>query len=343
MWLVSFQYFCSNYTFFFCLSWMFPYLEETYQLGSIKTGLYGSIPLLCGAVGNWVSGAMVDMIYRLGHWNLSRRLPAIFGFVLVLAGLCGIVWATNVTLAIVCLSIAIFGADMTLSPSWSLCIDIGRRNAGAVSGTMNMAGNIGAFITPLAFAYLQRLDGNKRHLLLPGGRAEHSRDFGLADDPPPAPLGGMVMPNLRGVCVGAGYFAKFQYEAWNRIPEVSITAMCNRDPTRGQAIQAEYGVPKRYSDYREMLVAEKPDFVDIITPPETHQEMCRIAAELGIHVICQKPLAPTYHRGGADCGRLAPRLEFGSWSMRTSDFSRGTARSSKLLTGGAIGTQAPFA
>ncbi len=102
------------------------------------------------------------------------------------------------------------------------------------------------------------------------------------------------MADLRGVCVGAGYFSKFQYEAWNRIPEVTITAMCNRDPARGRAIQDEYSIAKRYTDYREMLEAEKPDFVDIITPPDAHQEMSRVAGELGIHVICQKPLAPTY-------------------------------------------------
>jgi ACS family glucarate transporter-like MFS transporter len=56
--------------------------------------------------------------------------------------------------AVAFLSLAIFGADMTLSPSWSFCVDIGKKNAGAVSGTMNMAGNIGAFITALAFPYL---------------------------------------------------------------------------------------------------------------------------------------------------------------------------------------------
>jgi ACS family glucarate transporter-like MFS transporter len=43
---------------------------------------------------------------------------------------------------------------MTLSPSWTFCIDIGGENAGAVSGTMNMAGNLGSAITALAFAYL---------------------------------------------------------------------------------------------------------------------------------------------------------------------------------------------
>ena len=41
------------------------------------------------------------------------------------------------------------------------------------------------------------------------------------------------MSQLKGVCIGAGYFSKFQYEAWNRIPEVSIAAMCNRNASRG--------------------------------------------------------------------------------------------------------------
>jgi len=52
------------------------------------------------------------------------------------------------------LSLAIFGADMTLAPSWSFCIDIGGRHAGAVSGTMNMAGNLGSAVVGLVFPIL---------------------------------------------------------------------------------------------------------------------------------------------------------------------------------------------
>jgi ACS family glucarate transporter-like MFS transporter len=48
---------------------------------------------------------------------------------------------------------------MTLSPSWSFCVDIGRHNSGAVSGTMNMAGNIGSFVTSQAFPYLRAWTG----------------------------------------------------------------------------------------------------------------------------------------------------------------------------------------
>lgn len=98
---------------------------------------------------------------------------------------------------------------------------------------------------------------------------------------------------LRGVCIGAGYFSHFQYEAWGRITEVDITAFCNRDVERGREIQVRFGISTRYSDYREMLDQERPDFVDIITPPETHSEICAEASRRGIHIICQKPLAPT--------------------------------------------------
>lgn len=101
------------------------------------------------------------------------------------------------------------------------------------------------------------------------------------------------MPKLKGVAIGAGYFSKFQYEAWTRIPEVEITALCNSNLGRAQGIMDAYGVKNHYTDYKEMILHEKPDFVDIITPPETHFEMCKFAADNGVHIICQKPLAPT--------------------------------------------------
>jgi len=98
---------------------------------------------------------------------------------------------------------------------------------------------------------------------------------------------------LKGVAIGAGYFAPFQYEAWTRIPEVRLTALYNRTEARARDIMNRFGVPRYYADWREMIDRERPDFVDIITPPETHEEMCAYAAERGVHIICQKPLAPT--------------------------------------------------
>ncbi len=101
------------------------------------------------------------------------------------------------------------------------------------------------------------------------------------------------MRKYKIVGIGAGYFAGFQYRAWNRIPEVEVTAMCNRTKEKAVDIMEECGISNHYTDWREMLEKEQPDIVDIITPPETHLEMCREAADRGIHIVCQKPLAPT--------------------------------------------------
>ena len=94
--------------------------------------------------------------------------------------------------------------------------------------------------------------------------------------------------------LGAGYFSRFQYEAWSRIPEVEITAIYNRTESKAREMMANFGVPRYYADWREMIDTERPHFVDIITPPETHEEMCAYAAARGVHIICQKPLAPTF-------------------------------------------------
>ncbi|SOE23082.1 MFS transporter, ACS family, glucarate transporter [Spirosomataceae bacterium TFI 002] len=148
------QYFSSNYINFFCLSWLFPYVKERYGLSMMDAGFHTMFPLLAGAFGNYFSGYLVDKIYNKGNWKLSRRVPAIIGFSLVIVGLMISLQMESVQGAVIFLSLAVFGADMTLSPSWSYCVDIGKENAGAVSGTMNMAGNIGSFLTALAFPYL---------------------------------------------------------------------------------------------------------------------------------------------------------------------------------------------
>jgi ACS family glucarate transporter-like MFS transporter len=160
VWLAMTQYICSNFTFYFTLTWMFPYIAERFSLPPIKTGLYAMLPLLGGALGNWLSGIIVDAVYKGGKHDLSRRLPAIIGFIMAASGMIMVTRVDSVAVAVIFMTIAVMGADMTLPPSWSFCVDIGKDNSGLVSGTMNMAGNLGAFITILAFPYLKKWTGN---------------------------------------------------------------------------------------------------------------------------------------------------------------------------------------
>lgn len=166
VWLLCGQYFASNFTVFFCLTWLHPHLKKTYQLTSLEAGIYAMAPFLCGAVGNWLAGWLVDRIFRSGRWNQSRRWPAAIGFGLAAVGVIGCAFARTPLGSVSWLSLAVLGADMTLAPSWSVCIDIGRSSAGMVSGTMNMAGNLGSFLTSLAFPYLLEWTASPRPFFL---------------------------------------------------------------------------------------------------------------------------------------------------------------------------------
>jgi ACS family glucarate transporter-like MFS transporter len=83
------------------------------------------------------------------------------GFALAAVGLLASIQAREIGPAIAWFSLAIFGADMTITPSWSVCIDIGRKHSGAISGTMNMAGNLGSFVSPLLFTGLWSRTGSE--------------------------------------------------------------------------------------------------------------------------------------------------------------------------------------
>lgn len=154
VWKLMIQYICSNFTFYFSITWMYTYILERFSLGVIETGFYASVPLIAGAFGNWFGGALVDYIFRKGNWKLSRRIPAISGFIISATGMVMVNYSATPVMSVLFMAMAVFGADMTLSPSWAFCIDTGKEDAGIVSGTMNMAGNLGAFVTIIAFPYI---------------------------------------------------------------------------------------------------------------------------------------------------------------------------------------------
>jgi len=154
VWALCGQYFASNFVFFFGLTWFFPELKARYGLTGLEASLFAAVPMIFGALGNWTSGWWVDRMFSAGRWQVSRRLPAMIGFLLASAGILGSAYAATPLTSSFWFSLCIFGSDMTLSPSWSTCVDIGKSNAGVVSGTMNMAGNFGSFLTALAFPYL---------------------------------------------------------------------------------------------------------------------------------------------------------------------------------------------
>jgi len=101
-------------------------------------------------------------------------------------------------------------------------------------------------------------------------------------------------PSLKGVMIGAGFFANFQADAWQRIPNVELVAVADPLSGRAAAFAAAHAIPRSYTDAEAMLQAERTDFADIVTRPESHRELTELAACYCPAVICQKPMAPTW-------------------------------------------------
>lgn len=161
--LAMLQYFASNVTFFISLTWLPRYIKNQWP-DDPHAIYYSAVPLFFAAFANWVAGSMVTGLYKRGYYVSSRRITAIVGFSLGVIGLVLAMQTKNLDFLdtdkaqlywfVFCFALATFGVDMTLSPSWAFCNDIGGINSGAVSGSMNMVGNIGAALSAIIFPLL---------------------------------------------------------------------------------------------------------------------------------------------------------------------------------------------
>jgi len=91
---------------------------------------------------------------------------------------------------------------------------------------------------------------------------------------------------LTVACLGAGYFSQFHYEAWNRHPNTQVIS--SADPIVDKAKNTS--ARNAYASLQDLLAAEVPDILDIITPPAGHLNAIKEAVKHDIKVIvCQKP------------------------------------------------------
>jgi len=90
-------------------------------------------------------------------------------------------------------------------------------------------------------------------------------------------------------------FAHLHAEAYinnlRAIPDVEVIGFADEDPARGQHFADLYNT-RWFSTY-EALLAEKPDGVIICSENAKHRPLAEMAAQAGVHVLSEKPLATT--------------------------------------------------
>ncbi|CAA9486969.1 MAG: oxidoreductase domain protein [uncultured Segetibacter sp.] len=101
------------------------------------------------------------------------------------------------------------------------------------------------------------------------------------------------MKPLKFAVIGTGFWSNYQIPAWKELEGVELVAVCNRTRKRAEEVAEKFGVSKVYDTAAELMEKEVLDFVDIITDVDTHADFTLLAAEKGIDVICQKPMAPS--------------------------------------------------
>jgi predicted dehydrogenase len=103
---------------------------------------------------------------------------------------------------------------------------------------------------------------------------------------------------LRGALIGLGNIALRghlpAYRRQDAPARLGIVAACDISASAAATCAAELPGAAFYPGVEEMLRAEKPDFVDICTPPHTHAQYIRLAAAGGAHVLCEKPLSDRF-------------------------------------------------
>lgn len=105
----------------------------------------------------------------------------------------------------------------------------------------------------------------------------------------------MAISVVRVGVVGSGYIASNRHlPAWRKAGgKVRLVGISDVNYDAARKLGGQFGVNRAYSDALEMIAAEKPDVVDICTPPATHARLACAAMEQGAHVLIEKPMATT--------------------------------------------------
>lgn len=89
--------------------------------------------------------------------------------------------------------------------------------------------------------------------------------------------------------LGAGFIIDAHAKALKALPNVEITAVCDRALERAQEAAATYGIPHVFADLTEMLKL-KLDVVHVLLPPDLHINVTQQILDAGSNAFLEKPM-----------------------------------------------------
>lgn len=167
LWKIMLMYHTYCWGSYFYLSWLHTYLQKGRGLTEGEMGFFSTLPFIVGACGNLFGGWLSDRLVKSHGLTLGRRIVGTGGLALSAAFMLGAAITTDKWMAVAFLTLGYGAMDCMLPVSWAVCLDVGKKYAGTVSGTMNMAGQVGSFSSSVAFGYLVTWFGSYNAPLFP--------------------------------------------------------------------------------------------------------------------------------------------------------------------------------
>ena len=113
--------------------------------------------------------------------------------------------------------------------------------------------------------------------------------------------------NMRAGVIGMGTMGRFHARSYLETEGVDLVAVCDLDAGTAHEAARRHGLGPDdiYLDAGRMLREARLDLVSVATPDHLHVEPVIQAAEAGVHVLVEKPLATTLD----DCDRVLDAVE----------------------------------
>jgi MFS family permease len=165
-WIMLMYYACC-WTAFFFLGWLHTFLERGRGFSKDDLVALSWLPFVLGATAAILGGFTSDWLVKRIGLKWGRRLVGLVGLGFSAICITAAMFTQDKVWTVVWLALGYAGSDFMLPVAWAVCLDIGGRQAGAVSGAMNMAGQLGAFSTSVAFGYIVSATGSYDLPLIP--------------------------------------------------------------------------------------------------------------------------------------------------------------------------------
>jgi predicted dehydrogenase len=99
---------------------------------------------------------------------------------------------------------------------------------------------------------------------------------------------------LKSGVIGTGLISKEHLSFLAQSNRAHLVGVCDLSKAAAHYATQRFGAETFYTNYHQMLNEAKPDVVHILTPPHTHKRIAMDCLQAGAHVICEKPVTPTY-------------------------------------------------